>query len=63
MKDLPKDRPAETGTAVAAAIAVIICAILDVDDQDILFAITIIVGAIPGVITWIVNLRRRKEST
>jgi hypothetical protein len=54
-----KTRPAET-TALAAAIVVLICYLVGVDDPAVIAALTIVVGAIPGVVTWIVELRRGK---
>ena len=59
-KQLVAQRPAESGTGLAAAVAVIVCALLDVDDPNILFALTLLVGALPGAITWVVDLRYRK---
>jgi hypothetical protein len=59
VKDLPQRRPAET-TAVAAAIVVLICYLSGVDDPAVITALTVIVGAIPGVVTWIVSQRRQK---
>jgi len=61
MKTLPQRRPAET-TALAASIAVLICWLAGVDDPAILTALTVVVGAIPGVVTWIVDMRRSKVS-
>jgi hypothetical protein len=39
---------------------VLICWIAGVDDPAILAALTVVVGAIPGIVTWIVELRRSK---
>jgi len=62
-KAIATNRPAETGGALAAAIVVIISAIFDIDDTAVIAALTIVVGAIPGIITWIVTMRQsRKES-
>jgi hypothetical protein len=53
----PKQRPAETG-AFAGAMAVLICYFLGVDDPAVLAALTVVVGALPGLITWIVTMVR-----
>jgi len=37
---------------------VLICALLGVDDPNTLAALTIVVGAVPAVVTWIVELTR-----
>jgi uncharacterized YccA/Bax inhibitor family protein len=57
--EVVKERPAETG-ALASAIAVLIAYVIGLDDPAILAALTIVVGAIPGLITWIVTMRRGK---
>jgi hypothetical protein len=51
---LPRTRPAETTTGVAAALAVLLCAIFDVDDPTIYGALVIVVGFLPAVVTWVV---------
>lgn len=63
MNQLVKDRPAETGT-VAGALAILIAYVLGIDDGTVLIALTVVLGAFPGVITWIVNEQRaRKKPT
>jgi hypothetical protein len=57
----PKDRPAETG-GLAAAIVVLICWAAGVDDPAVLAALTVVVGAIPAVVTWIVVQRRKRPA-
>lgn len=52
-----KERPAETG-AFAGALAVLICYLLGEDDPAVLAALTVVVGALPGLITWIVTMVR-----
>lgn len=47
-------RPAET-TAAAAAIALLICSVLGVDDPAVLTALGIVIGFIPTLVTWIVT--------
>lgn len=53
-------RPAEKGTAIVAAVAAVIAYALNIDDREILLALPILVGAVPGAITWFVE--RRWES-
>ena len=54
-----KERPAETG-ALASAVAVLIAYAFGLDDPAIMAALTIVVGAVPGVITTIVSRTRSK---
>jgi hypothetical protein len=54
-----KSRPAET-SALAASIVVLISYFAGVDDPAVIASLTVIVGAIPGVVTWLVVLRRGK---
>ena len=62
LQTLPARRPAET-TAAAAAIALLICKALGVDDPDTLTALAVAIGFIPTVVTWIVELTRRRRTT
>jgi hypothetical protein len=57
-QNLIKSRPAET-TALAAAVAVLVAYFLGIDDPGIMAALTIVVGAIPGVVTWIVEMTKK----
>jgi hypothetical protein len=50
-------RPAET-TAVAGALALLICSLAGVDDPAVLTALGIVIGFIPTVVTWIVEMVR-----
>jgi hypothetical protein len=59
-KQLVTTRPAETGGA-AAAVAVLIAYFAGLDDPGMLAALTIVVGALPGIITWFVVLIRGGE--
>lgn len=61
-KELSARRPAETTTAVAAALAVLITAILGVDNTEILGALTIVIGFIPTLVTWIVSMRQSRKA-
>lgn len=47
-------RPAETTAGAAAALSVLICAIVGVDDPTIYGALVIVIGFIPTVVTSIV---------
>jgi hypothetical protein len=67
VKNLPARRPAETTAGVAAALAVLICALLDVDDPTIYGALVIVVGFIPTAVTSLVvyvqSARREPQGT
>lgn len=63
VKGLPRDRPAETTAGVAAALAVLLCAIFGVDDPTIYGALVIVIGFIPTVVTWAVTLTRARRSS
>jgi uncharacterized YccA/Bax inhibitor family protein len=52
-----KTRPAETG-ALAAALVVLIAYFSGLDDPAVIAALTVVVGALPGLITWIVTMVR-----
>lgn len=52
------NRPAET-TAAASALALLAARLLGVDDVDTVTALAIVIGGIPAVVTWLVELRRR----
>lgn len=54
-----KSRPAEA-TALAAAIVVLFCYLIGVDDPAVIASLTVVVGAVPGIVTWVVELRRGK---
>jgi uncharacterized YccA/Bax inhibitor family protein len=60
-KEIVETRPAETG-GLAAAIVVLIAYFSGLDDPAVIAALTVIVGAIPGVITKIVSMRRQQNS-
>jgi hypothetical protein len=59
--EVVKERPAETG-AFAGSIAVLISYFLGVDDPAVLAALVVVIGALPGVITGIVNLVRGRSN-
>jgi hypothetical protein len=59
MTNVPKSRPAETG-AFASSLAVLVGYLAGIDDPGILAALTVVVGAVPGVITWIVVQARKR---
>jgi len=58
MNNLPTRRPAET-TAVAASLALLIANILGVDNPETLTALAVVIGFIPAIVTWIVEMRRK----
>jgi len=55
---LPSRRPAETGTAVAAALVGLAGKVWDLDG-DTMGYLLVLVGACPSAITWLVDVRRR----
>lgn len=61
-KSLARRRPAETGTAVAGAIVLIVTWALSLKGikvpNNVAVAATVVVAAIPAGITWIVEKRR-----
>jgi hypothetical protein len=48
------ERPAETGAGVAAAIATLLVLFFDLQ-EEVLAPLIIVVGAIPGLISWLVD--------
>lgn len=50
-------RPAET-TAVASAAALLVARTLGVDDVETVTAIAVVIGVIPTVVSWLVDLHR-----
>jgi hypothetical protein len=57
-----KDRPAESGAALAAAVAAIIAYAFDITDAGVIAALVLIVGFVPAAITWTVELVRARSS-
>lgn len=55
----PKTRPAEA-SGVAAALALLICRVVGVEDADTIVALGIVVGFVPAAVTWLVELRRKQ---
>lgn len=53
-----KERPAEIGGGLAGAIAFLIGKGFNLDDDTVL-ALTLVVGAVPGCITWAVDRFRK----
>lgn len=51
-------RPAES-TAAASAAALLIARAVGVDDVETVTAIAVLIGVIPSVVTWLVELHRR----
>lgn len=50
-----KNRPAETATPVAMAVAGLIAKIAGVEDPETVFYIAVVVSFVPAAITWLVN--------
>lgn len=57
----PKQRPTEYVAAVAGALAAIIVYAAGIDDPGIMAAIAVVLGAVPGVVTWAVVTFRRRQ--
>ena len=53
-----KGRPTEFGAGAAAALAFLIALIFHLS-QDVTLALIVVLGAIPGAITWAVELWRK----
>jgi hypothetical protein len=53
----PKANPAEF-TAAAGSVAFLVCYFLGVDDPAVLAALGTVIGLIPALVTWIVNIVR-----
>lgn len=60
--DIVKTRPAETATPIATVIAALIAKACGVEDTDTIFYIALAVSFVPAAVTWIVNLRNRKDN-
>ena len=56
-KKTARKRPAETVTAVAAAIATLVALVFRIDDPAAVAAIAVVVGAVPSVVTWAASLK------
>lgn len=54
---MPQRRPAETA-GLAGAVVVLIVHVAGVTDPDAIAALAVVVGALPGAVTWLVTLRR-----
>lgn len=54
------NRPAESA-ALAAAVAALLAYFLGIDDPTILVALLVVIGALPGVVTWCVESFRRPK--
>ena len=50
-----KKRPTERISGVAGAIAAVVAYVFKIDEPGIVSAIAVILGAIPGLVTWIVE--------
>lgn len=57
-----KSRPAETGGA-AAGVAVLLARLLGANDPTTIASLALVVGLVPGAITFVVELVRRRTPT
>lgn len=55
-----KSRPAETAMPIATVIAALIAKALGVEDTDTILYIALALSFIPAVVTWVVDLKRKK---
>ena len=51
-------RPAETA-ALASAVAILIAYFAGLDDPAVMAALVVVVGAVPGIVTWLVVTFRK----
>lgn len=58
MANVTKTRPAETGAATLGVLAAALSQALGLSD-DWTTVLLIVVGLVPAVVTWLVNLRRQ----
>ena len=60
MASLPQRRPAEV-SGLAGAVAILLAGLLGVTDPATIVALGVIVGALPAVVTWAVELLRGRR--
>lgn len=60
--ELVKSRPAETAMPIATVLAALIAKALGVEDTDTILYIALALSFVPAVVTWIVDLKNRKQS-
>lgn len=59
---LARRRPAEVSTATAAALALVASRLFGFfDDAELMAAVTVLVGLVPGAVTWLVEWRRQPK--
>lgn len=58
MPNIVKNRPAETATPVAMAVAMLIAKLIGVSDVDTVAYLAVVVAFVPAAVTWIVNTVR-----
>ena len=58
--EIVKNRPAETATPIATAIAALVAKLLGVDDADTIIYLALVLSFVPAAVTWlVVTLRQR----
>lgn len=57
-----KSRPAETAMPIATVLAALIAKALGVEDTDTILYIALALSFVPAVVTWIVDMKNRKQS-
>jgi hypothetical protein len=60
--EIAKSRPAETAMPIATVIAALIARALGVEDTDTILYIALALSFVPAIVTWIVDLKDRKQS-
>jgi hypothetical protein len=53
------NRPAETTSGVAGAVAALVAYFTHITDPAIVAALVVVVGFVPAAVTWLVTLLRR----
>lgn len=56
-----KNRPAETATPVAMALAMLIAKISGFEDTDTVVYLAIVISFVPAGVTWLVKLKKESE--
>jgi hypothetical protein len=55
--NIAQRRPAETTTGVAGSIAILVCAVFDITDPDVILAMAGVIAWLPVLVTFLVGLR------
>jgi hypothetical protein len=58
--ELAKSRPAETAMPIATVFAALIARLAGVEDTDTILYLALALSFVPAIVTWIVELVRKK---